>query len=199
MKITTKGDASSSSVEINFEAKSNRRCGECTLCCRLLPNVEFDKPAGVRCQHQRHGKGCRIYPTRPLECQFWSCRWLAAETETAGMKRPDRAHYVIDAMPDEIHFVPHGGGKTEVYQALQIWVDPAFPQAAHDPELRAYMARMAEDFGYPSLLRWNNREATAVFPPALNADRQWHEQRSGVNPNIGIFSELPKAWRERLR
>ena len=63
-----------------------RQCGGCTACCKLLPmkpgnkapktlaamiehgimsiddaasmTPDFDKPAGERCPHQRHHKGC---------------------------------------------------------------------------------------------------------------------------------------------
>lgn len=60
---------------------------------------DFDKPAGKRCPHQRHHKGCAIYARRPFGCRFWNCRWLA-EDDTAELLRPDRAHYVIDVSPD---------------------------------------------------------------------------------------------------
>ncbi|HMF29541.1 MAG TPA: YkgJ family cysteine cluster protein, partial [Candidatus Cybelea sp.] len=75
-----------------------RACSGCTLCCKLLPmkkdkqlearetmnrmievgmmtreqfaqmTPDFDKPAGKRCPHQRHSKGCAIYARRPFGC-----------------------------------------------------------------------------------------------------------------------------------
>ena len=51
--------------------------------------TDFDKPAGERCPHQRHHKGCNIYSTRPFGCRIWLCRWLA-EDDTAELSRPDR-------------------------------------------------------------------------------------------------------------
>jgi len=195
MKITTTADGG---VEINFEVAGHRRCGECTLCCKLLPNVALDKRAGHRCVHQRHGKGCAIYPTRPVECQIWACRWLAGEEETRGMRRPDRSHYVIDAFPDTMRLVGNESGEVHEYDAIQIWIDPAFPEAKDDPELRAYMLKMAQDHGMPTLLRWSSRDATAVFPPPLSSDGEWHQQTSQCTEGFGLFSRLPKDWQDRL-
>lgn len=194
MRITSVGTG----VEIDFEAPSPRHCGDCSLCCKLLPNVALDKPAGPPCRFQRHGKGCTIYAKRPLECQLWSCRWLAGGDETARMHRPDRSHYVIDPLPDTLRFVDNESGTASEFEAIQIWIDPAFPKTKDDPDLRAYMLRMAAEHGMPTLLRWSNRVATAIFPPSLNSDGQWHETTSECNPNIGRYSSLPEAWRNSL-
>lgn len=66
-----------------------RICGDCQLCCKLMPVEEFDKPANCRCEHQRTGKGCAIYADRPMSCALWNCRWLV-DTECAGLPRPER-------------------------------------------------------------------------------------------------------------
>lgn len=194
MRITT---TEGGGVEIDFEAPNSRRCGDCSLCCRLLPNVALDKPAGKACQFQRHHKGCTVYSRRPEECQIWSCRWLAGD-DTAGLRRPDRSHYVIDPLPDTIRFVHNETGQAHEFDALQVWIDPAFPQAQHDPALRAYMLKTAEEHAMPTLLRWSNRTATAVFPPPLNSDGEWHESTSACNPNIGRYSQLPAEWQASL-
>jgi hypothetical protein len=195
MKITT---TENGGVEIDFEATTTRRCGDCSLCCKLLPNVALDKRAGTPCAHQRHGKGCTIYPKRPQECVHWSCRWLAGGEETAGMRRPDRSHYVIDALPDTIRFVHKETGEPHEFEAAQIWVDPAFPKTKDDPELRAYMLKMAVEHAMPTLLRWSNRVATAVFPPPLSADGEWHETTTECNTGFGRYSQLPAEWRASL-
>src|SRR5262245_38646563 len=104
--------------DADWKNKTARRCGECSLCCRLLPirpadgaqinetlnkmmdagmikpgefkvTVEdFHKPAGQRCPHQKHHKGCTIYERRPFGCRFWNCRWLI-NADTADLARPD--------------------------------------------------------------------------------------------------------------
>ena len=60
---------------------------------------------------------------------------------------------------------------------VQIWVDPKHPDAHRDPALRAYLERRAEQ-NIIGLIRWDNEQAMAIFPPALSADRQWHEVTS---------------------
>lgn len=190
MKIITKDG----SVTLDFAAETARRCGGCELCCKLLPIRTLEKGGNTRCRHQQHAKGCRIYASRPLECQSWSCRWLAAPEETAGMARPDRAHYTIDPLFDTVRLVPDAGPPIEI-EAVQVWCDPAFPAVKTDPKLRAYMLTMAEKHGVPTLLRWSTRVATAVFPPPLNADGEWIEQTSQCNEEIGLFSKLPPGLR----
>src|SRR5215467_12304608 len=125
-----------------------RQCGECQLCCKLLPMKagqdritsktaevlmesglakpaefdgmlrDFDKPAGARCPHQRHHKGCGVYARRPFSCRVWNCRWLAGD-DAADLSRPDRVHYVIDIMPDVIRVSQEGEPPIDV-PAIQV-------------------------------------------------------------------------------
>jgi len=56
---------------------SERRCGTCSLCCKLAKVDELHKPAGVWCRHCAPGRGgCTIYETRPSVCRNWSCSWI---------------------------------------------------------------------------------------------------------------------------
>ena len=74
-----------------------RQCGDCQLCCKLLPVPPLEKKAGQRCQHQKFGKGCTVYHSRagmPMECSIWNCRWLVND-DADELSRPDRVHYVI--------------------------------------------------------------------------------------------------------
>jgi hypothetical protein len=85
-----------------FDDKGTGRvCGDCQLCCKLLPVPPLKKAAGRRCQHQKFGKGCAIQDHKPFACRAWSCRWLS-DPATAGMSRPDRSHYVIDVVSDYV-------------------------------------------------------------------------------------------------
>lgn len=55
-----------------------RRCGKCSLCCKLL-QVDLDdgdKPANTWCRHAKPGAGCSIYPQRPRVCVGYRCGWL---------------------------------------------------------------------------------------------------------------------------
>jgi Putative zinc- or iron-chelating domain len=188
-------------VQIKQRSQAGQRqCGGCTLCCKLLPmqkgdderspeaRVEmfkrgfakpgipsFDKPAGERCPHQRHSKGCVVYARRPLACQVWNCRWLGG-ADTADQSRPDRAHYFIDIMPDYITFVE--GDKRANVEAVQVWVDPGFREAHRDPALRAYLARRGEE-GIVGIIRFSNSDSFVLIPPAMTSDGRWIEKTDG--------------------
>lgn len=209
---------------------TKRTCGDCQLCCRLLPMVggekqqrkslyaaeamidaglagptdffgmvaEFDKPAGERCPTQKHGKGCAIYKKRPFCCRAWTCRWLMGQ-DTEGLQRPDRTHYVIDVMPDYITAVDNETGVKTHVPVLQIWVDPRFPDAHRDPHLRAYLAKRGEEEGMAAIIRYDASEGFVLFPPALAADGEWHEQTGETVPQEGRMPMPVKMTWEATR
>lgn len=151
-----------------------RQCGECTLCCKLLPVRELDKGAGKACKHQRFKKGCAVYHTTiPASCRLWNCRWLA-DDDTADQSRPDRAGYVIDIMPDFVTVDDNEGQRFKV-EVVQIWV-AANNRSIHrtDKNLKAYIKRRGLE-GKLVLLRYDSRNALTVIPPSMTSDRQWHE------------------------
>jgi hypothetical protein len=155
-----------------------RECGGCTLCCRLLPVKPLGKFAGQRCVHQRTGKGCAVYHKLPqvsVACAVWTCRWLTND-DTGNLRRPDRSHYVIDVMPDFITIGNSATGEQQHQEVLQIWIDPGFPDAHEDPELRAYIARQ----NLPALLRYNATDAKVLFPPALCENQEWNFVTTGM-------------------
>lgn len=179
MKIV---EGSNGTTTITFDdVGTGRVCGSCTACCKLVPVPTIGKQAGVKCQHQRFGKGCMIYADRPFACRTWACRWLA-DPDTAGMPRPDRCHYVIDMTWDYVTMTEDGTGKVTNLPVIQVWVDPAFRDAYRAPELRAYMARMAEQYRAATIVRWSRRDAIVVFAPCLNSGGVWHEQGGAIDP-----------------
>lgn len=182
-------------VHLEIVDKFDRHCGDCTLCCKLLPMIaasakvwdrhpeltemfatgepalrEWDKPAGVPCQWQKHHKGCTQYARRPMGCRVWSCRWLANHNGAAkDLRRPDRAHYVIDLNPD---FVRADDTPVEV---IQVWVDANYPKAHQDPALRDYISKQ----NMPALVRYNERDGFLLIPPSWAGDGRWHEWDCG--------------------
>jgi hypothetical protein len=143
-----------------------RKCNECTLCCRLLPVSEINKPANTRCPSQRH-TGCSVYATRPMSCRVWSCIWLL---DTELISRPDITHYVIDPSRDYIEMV-HDDGLRIKTPVVQIWVDPQYPKAHENPELRAWLDKHKEI----GLIRYNSQDSLAIFPPSLTG-KGWLEK-----------------------
>ena len=156
----------------------SRQCGDCNLCCKLLPVKGINKPANTRCQHQSHARGCKVYhrPEKgfPWECGLWSCVWLQGPDATE-LRRPDRSHCVIDIMPDYITAQNSEVGEIR-FPAVQIWCDPKFPDAHRDPELRAWITRRR---GWVGLVRYGNDGGLVLFPPYLMDNGEWLEKTHG--------------------
>ena len=122
--------------------------------------VPMHKPANTRCRHQFSG-GCRVYHKVnefPLCCAVWNCRWLT-DPQTEKLNRPDRTHYVIDTYTDNIKVISNETGKQITVAALQVWVDPAFPDAWKDQALFDY----AMSLDLPLLIRFNSVDAKIVM------------------------------------
>lgn len=160
----------------------NRSCGDCQLCCKLLPVRELSKGANTRCQHQHHGKGCSVYngPAMPFSCKAWNCRWLLSD-RTEDMRRPDRVGYVIDVMPDFVALKNELSGELQHLPVLQVWVDPARPDAwRKDKAFFDYVARLGVEEGMSALLRNGSEAAIFLAPPAVNEGGTWFEYASNV-------------------
>ncbi len=89
-----------------------RQCGSCNACCKTHSVDESDlvKPAGVWCKHAVPGKGCSIYPSRPIACKAFRCGWLKGIGKDE--HRPDKTRVVLDPV---VH--PRLPGGT----AMQMW------------------------------------------------------------------------------
>jgi Putative zinc- or iron-chelating domain len=188
---------------------NTRRCGDCQLCCKLLPMKaektehfdetvakmvevgllhpevkrrmirDFDKPAGEKCQFQKHGVGCRIYARRPFGCRFWSCVWLSDPQATADLSRPDRSHYVVDMAPDFVEHIDDATGERVPIPAVQVWVDPKYPDAHRDPHLRTYLDRRGKE-GYCALIRYDAGRGFVLFPPSMTGG-EWIEKTENLS------------------
>lgn len=152
----------------------SRRCGGCTLCCRLLPVQELDKPADTRCSHQRTGKGCAIYRRAPFSCRAWSCLWLLEPEKTRELRRPDRSGYVIDVCPDYVTVTEESGEKHKL-PVLQVWVDPRRPDSHEDPALRSLLL----EFRFVALLRYGSHRAHLLLPPFATTEKKWRLVETG--------------------
>jgi hypothetical protein len=169
-----------------------RQCGDCQLCCRLVPVPPLGKAAGTACRYQKFHKGCTVYHKRemPLECSIWSCRWLIND-DADELSRPDRAHYVLDIMPDFITITEEGIEKQHI-QVAQIWVDPKYPDAHRDPALRRWLVRRAEE-GVAAIIRYSERDAFILFAPPFSPDGQWHEVRTVSAGRSHTIDEVVQA------
>jgi hypothetical protein len=93
---------------------SERACGTCGLCCKLVAVEELAKPAHQWCVHFVAGKGCTIYAGRPGECRTFRCLWLM-RPQLSDTWRPNRSHIVLYFSHDGSHLIAN--------------VDPAHPGA----------------------------------------------------------------------
>ena len=89
---------------------SERECGACTVCCKVLPvaTKELKKTANVLCQHCDEGRGCRIYDRRPVVCRGFYCEWLL-NSQIPATWRPDKSGIFIERIAREhIEEIPKG-------------------------------------------------------------------------------------------
>lgn len=181
------------SAILKDERMTMRQCGDCQLCCKLLPVPPLQKKAGTHCRFQKFHKGCTVYhkPQMPGECELWNCRWLVNH-DTDDLSRPDRAHYVIDVMPDFITLSHNDTGDLQNIEVVQIWIDPKYPDAHRDPALRRWMFRRAQE-GKATLIRFNERDALTIFPPPFDPDGQWHEISNGVAGAQHTLTDVERA------
>jgi hypothetical protein len=166
---------------------TKRQCGDCQLCCRLLPTAEIAKPENQRCPHQKSYCGCTIYPKRPMSCQLWSCRWLLGD-DMADQPRPDRSHIVVDMMPDVIRKVNNATGEIETLPVIVVWIDPAHRDAYKSDVFLRYVKRQT----VPVLIRYGSSDSGGVlFPPATTGldDIAWHGSEIGAT--------MPRTLREK--
>ena len=185
-----------------YQADTARKCGDCQLCCKLVPVADnlvgLHKPANTRCPYQRHHKGCTIYERKPSACAHYSCRWLLG-VDTADMPRPDRAHYVIDPIPDFVRVVDRVTGELQQnIEVVQVWIDPDYPDAYRDPALRRYLLRRGEE-GTAAIIRFGSKDGFPLVPPNMNESREWVEVRDGMLGPQHSFDDYLAAADENAR
>jgi hypothetical protein len=97
-------------------AVTGRACGPCSLCCKLLPIRELDKPENQWCVHCRPGNGgCGIYADRPASCRGFACEWLV-NPQLGDEWAPTRAKMFV-----HYNYDPLG------HMGLYVVVDPSRP------------------------------------------------------------------------
>jgi hypothetical protein len=149
---------------------------------------DFDKPAGQRCPHQRHHKGCSIYKARPMGCRVWSCQWLV-NGDTAAMSRPDRSHYVIDMSPDFVRGIDDDGNET-ICPVVQIWLDPDYPDAYRDPSLRRFLEKQFAK-GSAALIRITRDKSIFIIGPPMTPE--WREVNTMQDEHEHTAEEKARA------
>jgi Fe-S-cluster containining protein len=91
-----------------------RSCGTCSLCCKVLPVPELNKPAGEWCVHCVPGSGCAVHADRPDPCRQFFCAWRL-DPGLGPEWKPEACRFVLAMDP--------------AHQALMVMVDPGMPLA----------------------------------------------------------------------
>lgn len=171
----------------------NRTCGECSMCCTLLPVKELAKGANQRCGYQSRKRGCKVHGTSamPISCKLWSCRWLV-QAETAALQRPDRSGYVLDLAPDFIRVRDNDTGAVTNIQVVQVWCDPKRRAAHRDPRLREYLSHRANE-GIAAIVRYSARDAFVLFAPQFTGGAGWQEVHSEMREEEHTAAEIAAA------
>jgi len=101
-------------------------CGECTLCCTLLPIEWLGKPADVICEHC--DKGCMIHETKHHECASFECSWLQSGVDNPDL-RPDRCGVIFEKVDDSTFFgtvVPGGKVSDAARRQMNSFVEQGY-------------------------------------------------------------------------
>jgi len=154
-----------------------RSCGDCGLCCRVLPIGEIGKKFGQSCEYHKFKKGCTLHgtPSKPASCSKWSCWWLL--DPRFDLPRPDRAGYVVDMIPDFVVFGEDVFTGKRV-NALQIWADPKRPEAWRGA--MDWIKRVIGETEAVAVIRFSERDAITLVPPRLTDTGEWAEIDSRV-------------------
>lgn len=168
----------------------SRQCGECTLCCKLIPVEEINKERGKWCKFAKSHKGCMVYhkPAFPLSCGVWTCLWQSGQIPEWAW--PHKIHCVFDIAMETLSVTDNKTGKTEHLQAMQCWVDDKYPEAYRSKEAR-WIIEQAAQRGYPTIIRfvdpWKGLviwappffETWTEVPSEVRADSE-HERKLGA-------------------
>lgn len=112
---------------------TERSCGTCSLCCKVLAIRELDKPSGVWCSHVVKGSGCGIYADRPSVCRDSDCLWLQrADGGIPEEFKPERVRAVL------------WGNKSDESSIL-VHVDPGYPTAFRDGRFGEWLLGLSRD------------------------------------------------------
>lgn len=158
---------------------AKRSCGNCALCCKLIPVSEIGKPKDTWCQHAVAGHACAIYDRRPTGCQRWSCAWLLHDDDFGPELKPDFCHVVVDMWVTEIGIRDNISGDVKPIDAVQLWVDARYPDAHRAPAVRLLLEKIAEVCGMPALARIGGR-GVAIIAPQISKTGAWLEIESNL-------------------
>src|SRR3974390_2830528 len=186
-----------------------RQCGDCTLCCKLLPMVDGKDPA--------HKQKVREAVEKMVEFGIAPAAYFANMVEEvakpAGVPCPfQRFHkgctvyarrpfgcrtwncrWLVEeagetGRPDRVHYVIDivpdvvridHEDGPVDIEVIQVWCDPKHPDSHRDPALRAYLLARAAE-GKAALIRYSAYDGFVLAAPPFTESDEWEEQRSNM-------------------
>lgn len=105
-----------------------QECGECNLCCKLLPinDTELSKEHSVMCSHC--DKDCTIYDNRPESCVNFNCNFIEDNLDIT--LRPDKTNIIFEKI------------MTKIYMGL---IDPDFVDLWNTETVKKYIKKLNVD------------------------------------------------------
>lgn len=115
-----------------------RKCGQCSMCCKVLDIKGLAKP-GVQCPHVVPGLDqgcCSMHGHHPLACSSFDCLWRQSDVLGRDL-RPDRCGVMFEAdhdnrfvianvSSDKLDAPTNGAPKALLYQILKdgyfVWI-----------------------------------------------------------------------------
>lgn len=81
----------------------NQKCGECNLCCELLPVNSINKEPNITCKYCTPKAGCSIYVDRPEECSGFECAYYQMDKVNIAL-RPDNCKVIFEKISNNLFF-----------------------------------------------------------------------------------------------
>lgn len=114
------------------EFQTGRKCGPCSLCCKVAIVPELQKPGGVWCGYAKlPAQGCRVYgdsQRRPRVCDRFNCAWILQRAMPDNM-RPDLVNAYITGLKG--------------MEGIAVHVDPQHPDAWRTGALGEYLKMLS--------------------------------------------------------
>jgi hypothetical protein len=161
--------------------KTGRKCGDCSLCCKLVPVPSIDKPENVWCKHCKPGKGgCAIQDNKPVSCALWHCAWLLD------------SHLGEHWFPRTSKMVMHPSREATGDRSWIVAVDPGFPLKWREEPYFTELTRIADWqlSAYGSLLKVCVGERTFAVSPTGQVVEISKDQGFQLNPD-GTYDIFP--------
>jgi hypothetical protein len=169
--LTAKLQDTANTYFIKSTETTDRSCGSCSLCCKLLiiDDPELEKEANVWCQHCKPGKGgCAIYNQHcPSICETFLCDWMKGYLPDYW--KPDKCKMVVS---------PSNHGD---YPAIQ--VDSSFPGQWRKAPYYSDIMNLARGYGCITVIDgkktfyYVNGEWKEVVTGTLRDLREWEKKQ----------------------